>query len=419
MPREARDVNAPGARCATPPLRGRRFWQHTCEMPSFSPHAAAILLAASVVAILYGCLYPFDIDLSATALPGWAATSRGDLVANVLLYLPFGFLFAWVVEARRAATAALLTAVVLGVVLSFGVEVLQSGSATRTSSTADILINAAGAALGVAAYFVFRRFSGAHGAHVWLAPHLREPSVDPIVLLLGALWVAVHTAPFVPQLDLRAMWAATRPLRDLDASMAGVARHFAAWLILAACLRAVLVRRSFWRAFALVAVASIGVRVFFVRQALSLNEPLGLACALPVIAVLRPLEHARAARPMLVLVVAAWAVQSLAPFTFARTPGSFEWLPFIGFLGGGLENGYLSLLDKMFLYIGMLWLSSQAGGSVRAWTVGLAALAFAFEVAQCFLPGRVADVTDPLLVLLSAYIVSLSRRGLREARAVV
>jgi VanZ family protein len=419
VPREARDVNAPGAPRATPALRGRRFWQHTREMPSFSPHAAAMLLAASVVAILYGCLYPFDIDLSAAALPGWKATSRGDLVANVLLYVPFGFLFAWVVEARRAALVVLLTAVACGVVLSFGVEVLQSGSATRTSSTTDILINAAGAALGVAGRFVFRSMSGVHSAHGWLARHMREPSIDPIVVLLGALWVALHTAPFVPQLDLHAMWAATRPLRELDASVAGIARHFAAWLVLAACLRAVLVRPSFWRAFTLVALASLGVRIFFVRQALSLNEPLGLACALPVIAVLRSLRHARAARPTLMLVCAAWVVQSLAPFEFSATPGSFEWLPLIGLLGGGLENGYLSLLDKAFLFVGMLWLASEAGGSVRAWAVALAAAALAFEVAQCFLPGRLADITDPLLVLVSAYIVSLSRHGLREARAVV
>jgi VanZ family protein len=417
--REARDVTAPDARRATPPLCGRRFWQHTREMPSFSPHAAAVLLAASVVAILYGCLYPFDIDVSAAALPGWEPTSRGDLVANVLLYLPFGFLFAWVAAGRRTAVVVLLTAVALGLMLSLGAEILQSGSATRTASTADILINAAGTAFGVVAYFVFRRISGAHTAHAWFARHLREPSMDPIVLLLGALWVALHTAPFVPQLDLHAMWAATRPLRELDASIAGVARHFSAWLILAACLRALLVRRSFWVAFALAALLSMLVRVFFVRQALSLNEPLGLACALPVIAVLRALPNTRAARPALVLVVAAWVVQSLAPFAFSASPSSFEWLPFIGFLGGGLENGYLSLLDKTFLYVGMLWLSRQAGRSVRPWAVALAALALALEVAQLFLPGRVADITDPLLVLLSAYVVSLSRRGLREAPAAV
>jgi hypothetical protein len=112
-------------------------------------------------------------------------------------------------------------------------------------------------------------------------------------------------------------------------------------------------------------------------------------------------------------------VQSLAPFTFSATPGPFEWLPLIGFLGGGLENGYLSLLDKAFLYVGMLWLSRQSGGSVRATAAALAAMALGLEVAQCFLPGRVADVTDPLLVLLAGYLVSLSRRGLREARAVV
>lgn len=388
-------------------------------MSSFSPHAAAVLLAASVVAILYGCLYPFEPTGAPLALPGWRATSRGDLVANVLLYVPFGFLCAWVLARRRPAAAVLLGAVVPGAALSFLVEILQSAIASRTSSLTDVVINVVGTALGVVAYFLFRRMSGAHGLHPRLAPHLREPAIDPIVMLLGALWIAVHTAPFVPQLDLRAMWAATRPLRELDLTLGGLARHFAAYLILAACLRAVLVRRSFWRAYFLVALASIGVRIFFVRQALSLNEPLAIACTLPVIAVLRSLPHARAARPVLVLVVVAWTLQSLAPFTFTTTPSSFTWLPFVGFLGGGLENGYLSLLDKTFLYVGMLWLSSHAGRSVRAWAVGLAATAFAFEVAQCFLPGRTGDVTDPLLVLVSAYLVSLSRRGLREARAVV
>jgi VanZ family protein len=388
-------------------------------MPSFSRHAAAILLASSVAAILYGCLYPFELTSAAFGLPGWRATSRGDLVANVLLYLPFGFLFAWILAPGRKRPAVLLAAVAFGAALSFGVEILQSGIASRTSSLSDVLLNAAGTALGVAAYFVFRRLSGPQAAHAQLAQHLREPSIDPIILLLGALWVALHTAPFVPHLDLHAMWAAIRPLRELDLSTAGVSRHFAAYLILAACLRALLVRGSFWKAFALVALASFGARVFFVRQALSLNEPLGLACALPIVAALRAWPQARAARVKLLLAIAAWMVQALAPFAFSASPSAFRWLPFIGFLGGGLENGYLSLLDKAFLYVGLLWLSRQAGGSMRAATVALAAFALGLEVAQSFLPGRVADITDPLLVLLAGYVVSLPRRGLREARAVV
>jgi glycopeptide antibiotics resistance protein len=73
---------------------------------------------------------------------GWV---MGEMVANVLLFLPLGFLiplrWPWWADAKRLLFGAALA--------SLGIESIQFAlSLGRTSSTTDVLLNAAGAGVG-------------------------------------------------------------------------------------------------------------------------------------------------------------------------------------------------------------------------------------------------------------------------------
>jgi hypothetical protein len=85
-----------------------------------------------VIAIAYGSLYPFSFrfrpgsPVRALADTYGVADSRGDFVANILFYVPFGF---FSVQALRRRTAlGLVAATFAGTVLSTSTPGIWSGA---------------------------------------------------------------------------------------------------------------------------------------------------------------------------------------------------------------------------------------------------------------------------------------------------
>ena len=91
--------------------------------------------------------------------------SQADLVSNVAAYVIFGLLFALGWSSRRRPWLPALLAALAGVVLSLGLESMQSYLPRRVPSMLDFSANAAGAALGgiigaVVGYFRIRQRAG-------------------------------------------------------------------------------------------------------------------------------------------------------------------------------------------------------------------------------------------------------------------
>ena len=108
--------------------------------------------------IVYASLYPFvgwripGVGPLDFLLLGWPRYwTSFDLVANLLGYLPLGFLlFVAIVRSGRAAGAAALLACAGGALLSLTMEIVQNYLPHRVSSNVDFALNAAGTAIGVA-----------------------------------------------------------------------------------------------------------------------------------------------------------------------------------------------------------------------------------------------------------------------------
>lgn len=130
------------------------------DAPPLRP--GALLWLGWVVFVVYGSLLPFDFHPMPLAqalakfrhVPFYdlGVASRGDWVANGVLYLPVGFLSAAVLAgratglARRLAAAGL--AVAWGVALAVVVELAQTAFPPRTVSRNDLLAESIGSALG-------------------------------------------------------------------------------------------------------------------------------------------------------------------------------------------------------------------------------------------------------------------------------
>src|ERR1700722_15456930 len=117
-----------------------------------------LALALTGGLILYGPLYPFEFftcldpvggfrDLLAT----WREpSSLGDLLANALLYLPFGLFVAKALPGV-ASPLRIITAVLAGVGLSVSVEFAQMYDVGRFSAMSDVYANSFGTLLGAVA----------------------------------------------------------------------------------------------------------------------------------------------------------------------------------------------------------------------------------------------------------------------------
>ena len=76
-----------------------------------SHFAAPLLLAVITGLIVYVSLYPFRFELDGPSLRealhalSWQRAGRGDMLNNLLLYVPFVFCVALVIEPRSGRTA--------------------------------------------------------------------------------------------------------------------------------------------------------------------------------------------------------------------------------------------------------------------------------------------------------------------------
>lgn len=112
--------------------------------------------------------------------------SAVDVVANVLLFVPLGFL--WCYARPHAKRSRPMAVVILGAGLSVLIETTQLFESTRTTSPADVIANAVGALLGALAY---RRVAGLtpRGSQLvgWLG--LELPLMGLVYLLVPLLWI--------------------------------------------------------------------------------------------------------------------------------------------------------------------------------------------------------------------------------------
>ena len=150
--------------------------------------------------IIYGSLHPFsgwrDIGVSPLAFldAGWPRYwTAFDLLANVAVYLPLGFLLTLAFSHWRWRWLAPLLAVLLGTGLSLGLEIAQNWLPSRVPSHVDFACNIAGTLLGgLWAIWIGPRYI----ARITQWQSLLAPSAQAeLGLTLLGLWLLVPLSP--------------------------------------------------------------------------------------------------------------------------------------------------------------------------------------------------------------------------------
>jgi VanZ family protein len=380
------------------------------------------LLGAWVALIASSSLYPFEGDprrlfnAVMTGLPKlreWREPSQRDAMVNLLLYVPFGLLGSMALEKAGRFLTRILWPIIGAGLLSLAIEVVQHALPARDPSLADWALNIVSAAAGTLIAALYSALPLRP-----LSRRLQRLAIGPAPALLVALWLIAHLAPFVPRLRPGRIEAALQESLAMALSPGQLIAYFGCYLLLGALLNALLRRPYFWSALLLLFSVSAAARVLFVGQHLIPAEALGLALALPVIAVLRRFDPRRWESTVFILVCIALLASGTWPDPSATDPrtidpnavSTFVWLPFAELAGGIVDPGALPLLERLFFGIGLAWLALH-GGTRRVPPLPLALLvAIVTEFLQQWVPGRQPDTTDIAALLIGAALAQGTAR---------
>jgi VanZ family protein len=368
-----------------------------------------------ITMLIYGSLYPFH--WGAPAAPWMAFLSaplpahwdKGDVVQNVLVYMPLGLAVAlWWTRGHGRFWAAVLGATLAGTLISVGVETVQQYLPSRVASVPDILTNMAGSLIGALCAAAFRGHTPAGSwLLAWRDARFRSGPLANTALAALGLWVLSQTSPLVPSLDIaqlrHGLGALLRQLRDpaaLDvAKLVVAACHITALGLLLAVLA---LPRAAWRwAYALLLGFVLLCKLLVDGRMLSLEMLCGAALALALLPWLSRLPLRAAAVAAMLLIALATVLYELAPADWAGVSHAFNWIPFRGQMRG--LNGFENILEFLWPTMAMACMARYAvpvyqrdavavfGGLA----VGLGL--FSLEWMQLAIPGRSADITQVLL----------------------
>lgn len=359
-----------------------------------------ILLYLVCAGIFYGSLFPFNFSLAEasasfeTFLSSWSRLpGRGDILGNIFLFTPFGFLAG--LGVRRGGRSNAWVAIVW-LLVALGSQVLQLFLPSRDPAIFDLYTNAAGALAGYLAARVLPvgvvRTGGSHYGG------------DYVPLCLAALWLAWELLPFVPSIDLQSYKSALKPLL--------VTPHFTWYesLLQAVGWFAVLymldrVSDGRLRPLHVLAVMALVLvlKVVIILNSVAVTDVVAMLVGFSAWMILRrgAVNHMALA----VLLMLSWWLDAVSPWAIRPSAEGFSWVPFSGFLEGSMLVNVIALCRKGFFFGAIIWLVLRGVQRPMPVLRAAAAALLLLEVLQMFLYAGHPEITDPLLFLAIAWII--------------
>ena len=373
------------------------------------------VLVIVIAVIVYGSLYPWDFhSTQLAASPLWVLIHSWptsvdrflfrDIAVNVLIYLPVGvFGFLALRQNVRSAFAATAT-VLIALALSSSIEMIQLVDDARVCSASDVVCNVCGTVLGVALGSLYQQWLKRFLARLETAQFL-HPSGAVLLFYTG---LAYQVFPLFPALSRTKLAEKFRfLLADVSISPLEIFTYFVEWLIVAQLLESVLGAKRTRRLYPLLLLI-LPAKLFIAGRTVTWAELAGAVLAYICSYLLSGYQWRTALAAGLIVLLLL--VRGLAPHHWSSVANPFSWIPFSGFLAADREFGMLTFLRKCFWYGSAIWFLRAAGWRLARAAVAVALLLGAIEVIQTHLPGRVAEITDPLLALILAVTIGLSER---------
>lgn len=344
----------------------------------------------------HGSLYPWRFAWPAAGLQHawddlWVVTTLwtglGDVVGNVVLFVPLGVLMLLHLQGSRVAARWQLPAMLLlGTLFAWLLQALQIFVPTRDPELSDVVWNLLGLLVGAGlARLLPHLAAGAAG---------RALKGHGLALGLVALWLALQWWPLAPTLDWQHVKDALKPLlRDpawrpvsaLEAALGMLALgHLLRGLRPALCLPGLF-------------VLTLAGKLFIAGQAISFSHVVGGVAGLAGAAVLGRQPASRSAFTVMGAALLWLMVDELRPFELAGEVSAFEFIPFIAMLKGSMQANAAALASMVFWLGVVMVLGLQAGARLGGLAAALSLTMLLLEAAQTWLPLRTAEITPALI----------------------
>lgn len=358
-----------------------------------------------ILFIAYGSLYPFDFEMGRDLpadfsqwLFSWHhRTIRSDLIANILLFIPYGFFSALTIkeEKRQWPLLWLVMTFIGGFLFALLLQVLQFYLPSRIAEAADALTNSIGILIG----FAIAGFTNSQRVQRLIPRGLRF-QLTPALLVL-TLWLAWQFFPYIPVFESKQFGDGLNNIAQSNWSLELWLERILFWMVFYYVLERVVAKK-----YSMTVIIGITVFVLIIKLAMFRSQ-LGWSeiTAVPLAILL----HSYIGHGFKVALVALGAAilfcwQNVIPWQWQNTPNSFEWMPFDNFLTGSTWNNLSALLRESLLlasfgYFLGKWLSSYktAGTVLTAFVVIVTALQF-------FIVGKQPDSTSIIMAIVLAIL---------------
>ncbi|MCK5826533.1 MAG: VanZ family protein [Desulfuromusa sp.] len=178
----------------------------------------ASLTLSYFLLLVYASLMPYDFNFATDfkwalnrALSHWpinphARVSGSDILSNLILYIPLGFLIAAQLNNKWTSWfKCCFFAFVFCSLTSLAVETAQAATFSRTASVTDWVMNSLSGFIGSYIGARYGQWSW-HKSCDWISRRWQHSPLDIFTLLFAALIAADALAPFLPTLLLSQVW---------------------------------------------------------------------------------------------------------------------------------------------------------------------------------------------------------------------
>ena len=347
-----------------------------------------------IVFIAYGSLYPFNFDLSRPLpedLGAWLLnwqqrTIRSDVIANILLFIPYGFFGALTVQQkqRKAILWSILLMLGGGILFAVCLQFIQFYLPSRVSHAADALLNAIGILIGIslAAYSNSQRIQR-------MIPARMRIAVSPAFLVLF-LWIGWQFFPYIPVFESKQFGQSLDTIVKSTWSLSVWLQNIIFWLIFYH-----LVKRVLGKEYRLGFIVFLSVFVLIIKLAMYRSQ-MGWSeiTAIPLAILIHQTVSRRWMVPMLAIATTGLLLwDGIYPLTFKATMNSFQWLPFDDFLTGSTWYNLSQLIEESLLLASVGYFCARWWSNYRLASGLLVCLSVIITVLQLFLVGKYPDIT--------------------------
>ena len=381
------------------------------------------ILLLFVILISYGSLYPFHFSgdlLPITELIDWVfnlsyRTTKADIIANIMLFVPYGFVSIMVLSTSRRPLYHAVILLLLGSLLAFVLQYLQFYLPARVPAAGDAWYNSLGILCGMVIAYIIKQYSQNH------LPSERSKKVNwsqiTIPLILALLWVAWRLFPFIPLITTKSILAAVLPLMEQpELNLSTIIRDSIGWLVFFHLLtRPPFDRLPRFRILKFI-LYIFGLEILVRGNILTVNDLLAALCAF---AIFTSVSADKLQQGLINGLGIAIILTLITSFTMPTTHNDFLWLPFSSLLKGNPWANGEHLLLKIYLYASFLYLLSRSWLGWRGASIVTILFLLLISVIQVFFGTSNGEITDPLLAGLIAWAMSQVEKSASEERAMI